>query len=252
MSATVPGFLPKDPINQRTYCFSMRIDCHFHTSLHSCCSFVSPQKACEIAISRGLDALLFTEHGVYWDQDRLDALQSNYPKLKLYSGIEIALTEGYHVVAFGTRFLDRHVPLLSLSDLNRLVAPERDNTFLFVAHAFRYQPDPTPELERILGWCDGMEIRSINILRGHAVTSPTKFLSADHALYEHALQAHNLIPLYNSDGHDEDIIGLISNELAGVPPPVDEVALAHLFKSRHPTEYQDRERLARHDLLGLA
>ncbi|PTN38732.1 PHP domain-containing protein [Desulfonatronum sp. SC1] len=229
----------------------MRIDCHFHTSPHSRCSLVSPKTACEVAVSRGLDALLFTEHGVYWDQDSLDALQSANPKLKLYTGIEIELTEGYHVVAFGARLLDRSVPPLSLSELNRLVAPERDNTFLFVAHAFRYQPYSTPELEQILGCCDGMEMRSINILRDHAVAHPTKLVSADHALYEHSLQAYNLIPVYNSDGHDEDSIGLISNELTGVSPPSDETALARLFKSSHPVELQDRQRLARHALLGL-
>lgn len=228
----------------------MRIDCHFHTNQHSCCSFVSPQNACEIAVSRGLDALLFTEHGVYWDQDRLDALQSINPKVKLYSGIEIELTEGYHIVTFGARLLDRPVPQLSLSDLNRLVAPQRDNIFLFVAHAFRYQPFPTPELKRILGHCDGLEMLSVNILRNHAVGHPTKIPSANNALYEGTLQAYGLIPMYNSDGHDEDIIGLIANELTGATPPVDEVALARLFKRNPPTAFQDRERLALHPLLA--
>ncbi len=243
-------FISTDSISQRKRRVIMRIDCHFHTSQHSCCSFVNPRNACEIAIARGLDSLLFTEHGVYWDQDRLEALQSNYPQLKLYSGIEVALTEGYHIVAFGARFLSHPVHHLSLSELNRLVAPERDNTFLFVAHAFRYQTSPTPELEQVLGCCDGLEMRSINILRDHAIERPDKILSADHALYEHYLQAYDLIPLYNTDGHDEDIIGLISNDLPISAPPSDEVDLARLFKRHSPVEFQNRALLALHPLLG--
>lgn len=230
----------------------MRIDCHFHTSQHSCCSLVSPRTACQIAVSRGLDALILTEHGVYWDRARLAELQSGNPGLRLYSGIEIALTEGYHVVAFGARFLDRPVPRLSLSELTHLVAPVRESTFLFVAHAFRYQARPTPELERVLACCDGLEIRSINILRNHAVGAahPTRIVSADHALYEQYLQAYGLIPLYNTDGHDEKIIGLISNELPVSTPPEDEQQLARLFKRHKPIEFQNPALLARHPLLG--
>lgn len=228
----------------------MRIDCHFHTSQHSCCSFVTPRNACDIAVSRGLDALLLTEHGIYWDQGRLAELQSSNPKLKLYSGVEIALEEGYHIVAFGARFLDRPVHQLSLSELNHLVAPERDSTFLFVAHAFRYQACPTQELERILGCCDGLEMRSINILRDHAVIRHTKIVSADHALYEYYLKAYGLTPLYNTDGHDEDIIGLIANDLPVSSPPDNEVELAHLFKLHSPVEFQNHVLLGLHPLLG--
>ncbi|TVR01355.1 MAG: hypothetical protein EA399_02015 [Desulfovibrionales bacterium] len=228
----------------------MRIDCHFHTNLHSCCSFVSPEIACEIAIARDLDALIFTEHGVYWEQERLDALQARYPRVRLYSGIEIALREGYHVVAFGARFLNHPIHHLSLPQLNRLVAPKRNDIFLFVAHAFRYQSFSTPELRGILKHCDGMEMRSINILRGQALISDPKILPENHPLYARTLQAYDLVPLFNSDGHDEESIGLISNELHGVDPPVNEVALAHLFKKQIPIEFQDHDQLSRHVLLS--
>jgi len=228
----------------------MRIDCHFHTTQHSCCSLVSPQQACKLAIERGLDALIFTEHGVYWEQDRLDALQVRYPQVRLYSGIEVALAEGYHVVAFGSRFLDHPVHHLSLSKLNRLIAADRDNVFLFVAHAFRYLSLVTPELEEILRYCDGIEMRSINILRGQAVLSENRILPANLALYERAMQVHDLVPLFNSDGHDEESIGLIANELQGVAAPGNAVALAHLFKEYTPIEFQDWKRLSRHNLLN--
>ncbi|WP_459939399.1 PHP domain-containing protein [Desulfonatronum parangueonense] len=228
----------------------MRIDCHFHSSQYSCCSHVSPQRACEIALSRGLNALLFTEHGIYWSQEKLDELQAQYPDLKLFSGIEIALNEGYHIVAFGIRFLDRQIHLMPLNQLISMVAKDRENIFFFVAHAFRYQPYPLPELPQILKWCDGLEMNSINILRGHHVRQQKSLAPSNHALYQKHLREFKLTPLYNSDGHDEDIIGLIANEFPDPDPPNDEVELARLFKTQRPTEYQNPELLSLHYLLN--
>jgi hypothetical protein len=228
----------------------MRIDCHFHTSLHSCCSHVSPQRACEIAIERGLDALLFTEHGMYWKHEMLDAMQSLYPRIKLYSGIEIALTEGYHVVVFGKRILEQQTPVLTLKQLERLTRPVRRDIFLFVAHAFRYQPCPMPSLPHVLEACDGLEMNSINILRGHALINASRIIPDNHDLYQQYLQDYHLTPLYNTDGHDEDIIGLISNQFPTHEPPGNEVELARLFKTVQPMQFQDRDLLSRHSLLN--
>jgi len=228
----------------------MRIDCHFHTSRYSCCSHVSPHRACEIAAARGLNALLFTEHGRYWQQQQLKELQSSFPELKLYSGIEIALTEGYHVVAFGNRLADQLVYSISISQLRELVAVARDDIFLFIAHAFRYQLTAHPDLEQLIEICDGMEMNSINILRGRAMHYQSRIVPANHAVYEQYLRTHNFIPLYNTDGHDEEIVGLISNDLGISTPPEDEVALAHLFKLQLPVEYQNKDLLAKHPLLN--
>jgi histidinol phosphatase-like PHP family hydrolase len=210
---------------------------------------VSPHRACEIASARGLNALLFTEHGRYWQQQPLKELQSLFPDLKLYSGIEIALVEGYHVVAFGSRLVDQPVFSISLSQLRELVAAERDNVFLFIAHAFRYQLNAHPDLEQLMEICDGMEMNSINILRGRAMQYQSRIVPANHATYEQYLHNYGLVPLYNTDGHDEEIIGLISNDLGISAPPEDEVALARIFKLQPPVEYQNKDLLAKHPLL---
>ncbi|GAB6061049.1 hypothetical protein JCM31598_41660 [Desulfonatronum parangueonense] len=194
--------------------------------------------------------MLFTEHGIYWSQEKLDELQAQYPDLKLFSGIEIALNEGYHIVAFGIRFLDRQIHLMPLNQLISMVAKDRENIFFFVAHAFRYQPYPLPELPQILKWCDGLEMNSINILRGHHVRQQKSLAPSNHALYQKHLREFKLTPLYNSDGHDEDIIGLIANEFPDPDPPNDEVELARLFKTQRPTEYQNPELLSLHYLLN--
>lgn len=228
----------------------MRIDCHFHTNRYSSCSLISPERACELAISRGLDALLITEHNQYWNIEELVTLQSAFPGIKLYSGIEIALTEGYHVVAIGPQLTQGFVPLLSLGELKALARDYRDELFLFVAHAFRYDPQPLPTLPRVLAFCDGLEMNSINILRGHEALNGSQLLPDNHALYEQYLHHYSLTPIFNTDGHDEAAVGCIANELEGDGLPADETALARLFKTYSPKQYQSRVLLTRHPLLG--
>lgn len=229
----------------------MRIDCHFHTNQYSCCSHVSPQRACALALSRGLNALLFTEHGRYWPEDKLAELQAEFPTLKLYSGVEIALAEGYHVVAFGSRFLEKQTHFMTLPELRGLVAENRGNIFLFVAHAFRYHPYPTIELLSILNVCDGLEMNSINILRGNALTSGARIVPANHARYQKYLRGYGLAPLYNTDGHDEDIVGVIANELSPKTPPDNEVDLVRLFRQEQSREFQNPTLLSQHHLLNV-
>ncbi len=228
----------------------MRIDCHFHTSRLSSCSLISPQRACELALARGLDALLLTEHNQYWDEGELATLQATYPGIKLYSGIEIALAEGYHIVAIGPRLARSHVPIISFGELKTWTREHREDLFLFVAHAFRYDPLPLPTLHRILQFCDGLEMSSINILRGHLIRNDPSLPPDNHCMYLQHLRSYNLIPVFNTDGHDEAAVGCIANELNVATLPGDEAALARLFKSNSPRHYLDPSLLSLHPLLG--
>lgn len=227
----------------------MRIDCHFHTNRFSDCSLVSPERACELALERGLDALVITEHNMYWDDEALVTLQANYPAIKLYAGVELALAEGYHVVAIGPRLVRSAAPTFSLDELRALARNHREDLFLFVAHAFRYDPDPLPSLPRFLDFCDGLEMNSINILRGHMDRANVYLRPDNHVLYRHYLKKFRLTPVYNTDGHDEEAVGCIANELAAPTPPADEAALARLFKAVNPAVYQNLPLLADHPLL---
>jgi hypothetical protein len=228
----------------------MRIDCHFHTSRHSCCSQITPERACELAADRGLDALLITEHNQYWDEEALATLQAGFPRIKLYAGIEIALAEGYHVVVIGPRLVQTMAPVISLGQLKAFTGDHRENFFLFVAHAFRYDPTPLPSLPRILDYCDGLEMSSINILRGHLAHNGSLLMPDNNHLYQRYLFNYNLTPLFNTDGHDEAAVGCIANELETGTVPTDEVALARMFKASSPAEYQNQSLLANHPLLS--
>lgn len=230
----------------------MRIDCHFHTSRFSGCSLVTPERTCELALQRGLDALLITEHNRYWEEEALAALQARYPAIKLYAGIELALAEGYHVVAIGPRLARGPAPIFSLGELMALARKAREDLFFFVAHAFRYDPFPLPPLARVLAFCDGLEMSSINILRGHVhlARSEASLLPDNSFLYQKHLDHYGLTPVYNTDGHDEAAVGCIANELEVASPPVDEAALARLFKAVTPAQYQNLPLLANHPLLG--
>ncbi|HDQ39966.1 MAG TPA: PHP domain-containing protein [Desulfonatronum sp.] len=228
----------------------MRIDCHLHTNRLSCCSLIPPERACELAVSRGLDALLLTEHNQYWEMETLATLQAGHPGIKLYSGVEIAMAEGYHLVAIGPQLFRGMVPFLTLGQLKALARDHREDLFLFVAHAFRYDPTPLPTLPKILTFCDGLEMSSINILRGHVVNNGTPMLPDNHALYQQHLLHYNLTPVFNTDGHDEAAVGSIANDLEVSTLPADEVALAHLFKTTCPECFQNQELLADHPLLG--
>lgn len=213
---------------------------------------ISPQRACELAAARGLDALLLTEHNHYWKERDLRRLQASYPGIKLYSGIEIMMAEGYHVVAVGPRLEQGFVPVLSLGELKTLARDHRENLFLFVAHAFRYDPQPLPALHRILYYCDGLEMSSINILRGHVNNDNPSLLPDNHETYLHHLRNHGLTPVYNTDGHDEAAVGCIANEFDLRNPPEDEAALARLFKAIHPAKYTSPSLLSVHPLLWQA
>lgn len=227
----------------------MRIDCHFHTSRLSPCSLISPERACELALDRGLDALLITEHNQYWDEQELMNIQATFPGIKLYAGIEIALAEGYHVVAVGPRLVQGFVPILSLGELKALAHDHRDNLFLFVAHAFRYDPVPLPALHRILQYCDGLEMSSINILRGHLEGNNPSLPPDNHPMYLQHLHKYNLIPVFNTDGHDEAAVGCIANELDIPTPPEDEASLAHLLKTRPSVQFSNSRLLSAHPFL---
>ena len=115
----------------------LKIDLHTHTSRYSSCSRLSPGALCEIAMQRGLDALVITEHHHQWPAGEIAALQARYPALKLYAGVEISCTDGHDYVVLG---LDGgpYVPHpMSYRRLQSLLA-RHPGAFVFVAHPFRY------------------------------------------------------------------------------------------------------------------
>jgi len=223
----------------------MLIDCHLHTRPSSSCSLIAPETACEKALARGLDALVFTEHHLRAGTGDLDRLRRMYPALALYAGMEVSLREGFDLVLISSELERRIPPFLPFNALAQKIAPYRNRTFVFLAHAFRYTERRDAALEAILSYVDALEVNSINILRGGHIVRQSRFLPRTLALYEKAQKDHGLIALSNSDGHNPDWIGSICNEVDAPAPPESEDGLAELLKRSELTPRQDPALLAR-------
>ena len=77
----------------------MLIDLHCHTTPRSQCSALTPADYVELASSRGLDGVCFTEHDRFWPEDELQELRQKTDLIVL-SGVELTTDIG-HVLAFG-------------------------------------------------------------------------------------------------------------------------------------------------------
>jgi len=222
---------------------TFRVDCHVHTSRHSACSSMSPDEACQAALARGLGALVLTEHHYRWTTAELDDLRRAHPGLALYPGVEMTLAEGHDVVVIGDALpldLPHGCPFALLADA---LAPARHAFFAFVAHAFRWTDDINPEAEAVFRWADGLEMNSINVLRGAWRRKNGLLESSDAALYADAARDYGLLPLFNSDAHHVAAIGCIAGELPGTPPE-DAAGLAALLRQSPQVQFQDIQRLS--------
>ncbi len=72
----------------------MLIDIHMHTSRYSNCGRRRPEEMLEAAIAAGLDAVVLTEHHVFWPEDELRALRRAYPRLRIFRGMEVTSRDG--------------------------------------------------------------------------------------------------------------------------------------------------------------
>jgi len=223
----------------------MRIDCHVHTCRYSGCSSIEPDELCRLALERGLDAVALTEHRLRWPADELDDLRRRFPGLALYSGVEITLREGFDVVCIAPPELDPFPAYPDLGDLMEFVAPARERSFLFLAHAFRYEDALRPEHETLMRVVDGLETNSVNIMKHQLVRRGEQFQSSRRELYDAARARFELAPIFNTDAHNPMAIGALCSELPGVSPPPDEAALAALLKRERAVERQNKELLAR-------
>lgn len=220
----------------------MRIDCHTHTRRYSGCSSLEPEELCNLALRQGLDAIVITEHHVQWAPDEIADLTGRFPSLRIYAGMEVTLREGYDVVVIGTELRDVGRRLISIAELTTALEDRRDEIFLFIAHPFRFSKRYGSRIQHVLDAVDGIEMNSVNILRGQHRRIGRRFAPDDEALYLQATRGRNLTRLYNTDAHNMDAVGTIMNEFEG-PPPEDETALAKLLASNQPCEVQDPELL---------
>lgn len=224
----------------------MRIDCHTHTACHSSCATHMPTELMELARMRSIDAVVITEHNYQWTPRDLAPLRQGFPELAIYGGVELTLTEGYDVVVISPGLPPKLPAYPSLDRLMRDIAPMREDTFCFVAHAFRYVSEINPVLSRILDCVDGMEMNSVNILRPGVRLTPDGYQPVNRDCYEEAARRWDPVPLWNTDAHHAPAVGAFATILDGVEPPGDEAGLARLLKTTRGRPWQNTQVLERY------
>lgn len=223
----------------------MRIDCHCHTARYSPCSHMEPEELCRLALARGLDALVLTEHHQFWPEDELAELRAAYPGLALYNGMEFTVSEGFDVLCVSGSFREDTGWRVDLADFLEGLGAARADTFLCVAHPFRYDRTVDAGLQEVLAAVDGIEMNSVNILRAGHERGGAGYISRHAAHYEAARGNYGLVALYNSDCHYPVSVGSVFNEFPGVEPPLDESGLAALLRGGGALERQDAAQVGR-------
>ncbi len=138
----------------------MIIDMHVHSDRYSACSHMSPEAMAQTAMAQRLDGIVITEHDTLWSQDEVQALQAQYPALKILRGIEVSTAQG-HALCYGVSTEDAAAfyPHIPLADLTHIVHDV--GGIVILAHPTRYE-DEVPD-EVYDADIDGVEALSLNV-----------------------------------------------------------------------------------------
>ena len=179
----------------------MKIDLHIHSKEYSLCGVSLIEEQIEAAIAAGLDAVAFSNHDRLVPRDQIDRLNQQYAPFKIFSGIEITVQGGEHILAIGL-----HDPALEggkweYSALHRYVR-ERGG-FMVLNHPFRF--NATIEIDYRRFPPDAIEAYSTNIL--HSLTPKIMRVAEEVS-----------VPVVsNSDAHVTKDVGRHYNILAQTP-----------------------------------
>lgn len=221
----------------------MYIDCHLHSRRYSPCSLLAPEQALDQALHKGLQAVVITEHQIQWSTKEVQELQKYFPEVAIYSGLEVTLAEEVDLVLITPNQALKFPFGISFNTLRNKLDHVWEQSFAFLAHAFRWTDRLSPEAEKILPYLHGLEMNSLNILNGQYQESQGKFKPKLETAYQALRKKYNLIPVYNSDAHLKQAVGSIANYISCPAPPQDEASLASLLKSAKPQEHQNRQLL---------
>ena len=135
----------------------MLLELHCHSFIYSSCSFADPCELVSEAAQKGLQGLVFTDHGYQWTKEELEKLRREHgidKNFLLFSAQEVNTDFG-HIVVYGA---DKSLPdAYNLADLRRQYP---DAAFVW-AHPFRkgFMPSDDKLLSKDI---DAIEIFSLN------------------------------------------------------------------------------------------
>ena len=137
----------------------MKIELHCHTNRYSGCAANSSWQLMERFIECGYGAVFITEHAAVWQLRELAELQQQFPRIRVFGGVELNL--GYdpydHLLVLGSS----DAAYLKLSDPAEILAKARAEGHMTVlAHPFRF--DARDRLLRKGLLPDALEFRTCN------------------------------------------------------------------------------------------
>lgn len=197
----------------------MKIDLHVHASERSGCSSASEEDQVRKAIELGLDALVFTDHGLLMPEERAKELNDKYAPFRIFRGIEIGILFSHDERYEDFLVLGVYDPILEkrkweYKDLYKFVDDNRG--YIAIAHPYRYR-DETVDLKGCLP---------------HAVELySSKLEDGKHEKRIELAKKWNCHLIANSDSHETETVGVYYNELFDIPK--NEKELIEILKKGH-------------------
>ena len=134
-------------------------DLHVHTRNHSPCGRSSADEMCRKAIAFGLTGIALTEHDIWWPEGEFYELQTKYPDLIIFRGVEYACLDNHFLVFLPEPNYGKDLRFRNISEL---ISRVHDLSGIVIwAHPFRYDrsiPDWLQDAN-----LDGMEVDSNNM-----------------------------------------------------------------------------------------
>jgi len=186
----------------------MKIDLHVHAKERSACAQAGEKEMIRAAMKRGLDGLVFTDHGRLVPPQRLAELSEPFAPFAVFGGIEIRIS-GEDVLVLGIQDVVLESRKWTYPELHAFVSRRRG--FLVLAHPFRYRDRVNIDIETYRP--DALELRSMNI--------KTEAEAHIRALAERL----GLRLVCNSDAHRATDVGCYYNRLAYRPQDGEELTL---------------------------
>jgi predicted metal-dependent phosphoesterase TrpH len=116
----------------------MKVELHLHTSRYSLCASAQPNELMLWLMAAGYGAVYITEHHAVWREQELAELRQTFPKLGIFPGVELDLTDSplQHLLVLGTT----DPSYLSVSDPAAVLDKARAEGHLTVlAHPYRWE-----------------------------------------------------------------------------------------------------------------
>ncbi len=113
----------------------MKVELHLHTHRHSLCAVNSAEEMMHRLIETGYQAVYLTEHDTIWPPQERQALQAEFPDIRIYSGVELSITS-HHLLVLGTSDTE-YLRIGRMEDVLQKARQEGHLTIL--AHPFRWE-----------------------------------------------------------------------------------------------------------------